>query len=345
MTSLPGPSSASPPGPPGPTGSAPTGAVRADSVPAIEASRLSRSFGSVQAVQDLSLSIPRGQVTAIVGPNGCGKSTLMLMAAALLGPQSGRILVNGVDPSQNPSAVKAMVGWMPDQFGAWDSLRVREVLEVIGAAYFLPRPVVRERIEGLLDELDLRTLADQPAHVLSRGQKQRLGLARALLHEPSVLILDEPASGLDPAARRRLQGVVRSRADAGAAVLISSHILSELEEMADRVVLMDGGRVTESSSLAELAAQPQSWRIRSLSASALWRALQDVGLDWVVVQEPSRTATGHAEAVLQLPDAPTASRLLRDLAQRDAQIVEFAPTTGRLEAAYLRTDAAREGSR
>jgi ABC-2 type transport system ATP-binding protein len=316
------------------------------SPPAITAAGLSRSFGAVHAVRNLSFSAQAGSVTALVGPNGCGKSTLMLMLAALLAPDAGQVRIGGIDPAQNPTAVKAMVGWMPDQFGAWDSLRVREVLEVIAAAYFLPRELARERIESLLDELDLRVLAEQRAHVLSRGQKQRLGLARALVHDPKVLILDEPASGLDPAARRRLRDVVRSRARAGACVLVSSHILAELEEMSDAVVLMDGGEVVDSSSLRDLGARPRTWRIEGLSADALHRALAQLGVQGVAVAHGARTTSGHAEALMSLPDEATAARLLRDLARSDAQVVGFSPTTGRLETAYLRTDAARrEGSR
>jgi ABC-2 type transport system ATP-binding protein len=273
-----------------------------DVSPAIAVTHASRSFGAVRAVNDLTLTAEFGAVTALVGPNGCGKSTLMLMLAALLRPDSGRVLVGGMDPAEHPSSVKSLVGWMPDQFGAWDSLRVREVLEMIGGAYFLPREQIRERTEHLLDELDLRPLADQRAHVLSRGQKQRLGLARALVHEPRVLILDEPASGLDPAARRRLQQVVRRRADAGAAVLISSHILSELEEMSDAVVLMDEGTVIEQAHLSEIGTRSRTWRVRSLDVSALWHAFEALGVRRARISPPEETTSGYAEALLDLPD-------------------------------------------
>lgn len=306
---------------------------------------VSRSFGSVHAVRDLSFVAPRGKVTALVGPNGSGKSTLMLMLASLLAPDQGRVLLHGIDPSQDSPAVRSMVGWMPDQFGAWDSLRVAEVLEVMGRAYFLPAAQVRTRVQELLQLMDLVPLAQQPAHVLSRGQKQRLGLARALVHGPQILILDEPASGLDPASRRRLLKVVREVAENGSTVLVSSHILTELEEMADHVVFLDGGHVVDSSSVRDLASRPRPWRVESLDASSLSRALGVLGVHHHGVVDPAHTTSGHAETVVDLPDEATAARLLADLTAKGAAVVSFGPATGRLEAAYLATDAAnREGA-
>ncbi len=311
----------------------------------IRVERVSRSFGNVHAVNNLSFTAPRGQVTALVGPNGCGKSTLMLMLASLLAPDRGRVLIDGIDPAVNSPAVRARVGWMPDQFGAWDSLRVAEVLQVTGQAYFQKRDELNARIEGLLDLLDLGSLAEQPAHVLSRGQKQRLGLARTLVHNPSVLVLDEPASGLDPASRRRLLHVVRDAAAHGATVLISSHILSELEEMADNVVFMDHGTAVTSGAVRELANRPRPWRIESLDLAALTSALQKVGVQHDEVLPPERTTSGHAEALVHLPDEATAARLLADLIAAHAQIVAFGPASGRLESAYMSTAAAsREGA-
>lgn len=322
---------------PGPMGGEDPAGIRVEHV--------SRAFGSVQAVRDLTFTAPRGAVTALVGPNGCGKSTLMLMLASLLAPDSGRVLVDGIDPAKDSPTVRARVGWMPDQFGAWDSLRVAEVLQVMGRAYFLDPLELQQRVDDLLRLMDLVSLAQQPAHVLSRGQKQRLGLARTLVHRPSVLILDEPASGLDPASRRRLLRVVRASAAEGTTVLISSHILSELEEMADHVVFMDAGHAVDESSVKALASRPRPWRIESLDVDALTAALRALGVRHGEITAPQSAASGHAEVTVQLPDEATAARLLADLTGKQAQVVAFGPATGRLEAAYLSSAAAhREGA-
>src|SRR5690349_16289537 len=169
-----------------------------------------RTFGSVVAVDSIDLDVPPGQVTALVGPNGSGKTTLMLMLAGLLVPDAGQVRVAGHDPVTDPVAVRRHVGWMPDVFGTWDTLTAREVLLTFADAYRVPRAEAAERATDLLARVHLTELADAPAHVLSRGQKQRLGLARALIHSPAVLLLDEPASGLDPRSRVELRSLLRA---------------------------------------------------------------------------------------------------------------------------------------
>ena len=203
---------------------------------------LARSFGRVHAVRGMDLEAPAGRVTALVGPNGSGKTTLLLMIAGLLVPDSGSIRVAGFDPVTQAAAVHARLGWMPDAFGAWDALSAREHLETYAAAYRVPRHLIAPRAADLLHLVDLTDWADAPARVLSRGQKQRLGLARAMVHDPAVLLLDEPASGLDPGSRVALRLLLRRMAADGKAVLVSSHVLSDLDEMADDAVYVLGGR-------------------------------------------------------------------------------------------------------
>ena len=202
---------------------------------------VSRSFGKVHAVQHATLRAYPGEVTALIGPNGSGKTTLMLMLASLLQPDAGSILVAGHDPVRDPAGVRAAMGWMPDLLGSWATLTVRATLEITGRLYGMDRPRAGKRASELVSLVRLEGLENQPTRVLSRGQKQRLSLARSLVHNPSVLLLDEPASGLDPAARIALRQLVRSLAAEGRTLLISSHVLAELDEMADRAVYLAAG--------------------------------------------------------------------------------------------------------
>ena len=206
---------------------------------------LHRSFGAVHALAGVDLDARPGRVTALIGPNGSGKTTLLLVLAGLLVPHAGHVRVGGFDPVTDGPRARARIGWMPDTFGTWDSLTAREVLLTFAAAYRLPRAAAEARVSELLETVHLSEFADRPASVLSRGQKQRLGLARALVHSPDVLLLDEPASGLDPRSRVDLRLLLRSLAAGGTTVLVSSHVLSELDELVDDAVFLSLDRRVE----------------------------------------------------------------------------------------------------
>lgn len=284
-----------------------------------------RAFGPVLAVDDISLVARPGEVTALIGPNGSGKTTLMLMLASLLVPDHGSIRVDGFDPVTQPTEVRRALGWMPDGFGTWDTLRVREVLEIVASAYHIPAGTARERIASLLRLVHLDDLAERPARVLSRGQKQRLGLARALIHDPSVLVLDEPASGLDPRSRIELRDIMRDLAAQGRTVLVSSHILTELQEIADNAVIVAGGRSIRSPGIAAPAGV-LTYRITAGSLEVLERALLDLG---------HRPARANRALEVALADEIAATDLLRALIRANVPVTAFAPAQGSLEAAYL----------
>ena len=309
----------------------------------IEVRGVRRTFGDVVAVDSIDLDVPPGQVTALVGPNGAGKTTLLLVLASLLVPDSGSVRVAGHDPVTEPRAVRARVGWMPDVFGTWETLTCREVLRTIGDAFGLPRPAAAVRIEELLALVHLEDLADRPTQVLSRGQKQRLGLARALVHDPEVLLLDEPASGLDPRSRIELRGIVRDLAGQGRAVLVSSHVLAELDEMADRAVIVARGRTVAVEQLTAGAAGtpadavgggagsvrnlPRPWRLRALDQRTLLDGLTRLGY----ASEP----TGRDGAEVEIGSDADAAALLAALVQAGVPVTALAPVTNALEQAYL----------
>ncbi|GAA4304838.1 ABC transporter ATP-binding protein [Actinomadura luteofluorescens] len=299
---------------------------------AIEARGVVRRFGPVEALRGLDITVPYGQVTALVGANGAGKTTLLLILATLLAPDAGTVRIAGHDALAQPVRAREALGWMPDTFGVYDQLTVDEYLAFFADAYGLSKQERPRRIRALLSLVHLEDRLGQPVHALSRGQKQRLGMARALVHRPRVLLLDEPASGLDPRSRIELRDLLRSLAADGVAVLVSSHILSELEEIADRVVLVDHGRTAGDHAMAEIAgaAARVRWRIRSLDLEPLAAALdREPGLAW----KGAGDAAGGAEVGPLTEDE--AAGLLARLVTAGVPVSGLAPAGSALESAYL----------
>ncbi|MDQ4069459.1 MAG: ABC transporter ATP-binding protein [Actinomycetota bacterium] len=213
---------------------------------------LTKRYGPLTAVRDLDLEVPEGSVFGLIGPNGAGKSTTFAILASILSPTSGVVEVAGVDPSVDPRAVRRHVGYMPDVLGVYDNLRVDEYLEFFAAAHQLPRSSWPGLVDGLLELVGLEVKRDAMVESLSRGMKQRLALARALVHDPDVLVLDEPASGLDPRARVELRTLLGELRAMGKTVVVSSHILTEMEEMCTHVAIMEAGRLLASGEPAEI---------------------------------------------------------------------------------------------
>ncbi|MFT3661465.1 MAG: ABC transporter ATP-binding protein [Gordonia sp. (in: high G+C Gram-positive bacteria)] len=273
------------------------------------ATGLTRSFGKHPAVTGADLTLTPGRITGLVGPNGAGKTTLLLLLAGLLEPSSGTRTVDG--EAVDERVLRARTGWMPDVFGTWDSLTPHEILVTFARLYGIGRTAAAARADELLTTVHLTEHATRPASELSRGQKQRLGLARALVNSPRYLLLDEPASGMDPRSRVELRDQLRAAADAGAAVLVSSHILTELEEMVDDVVLMTGGRTQVAGPMSA------GWRLR-------------------LVGQPESEA-----AVVHFDDDESAARHLADAVAAGQPVAEFTRLTTGLEQAYLQLHADR----
>jgi len=223
--------------------------------PAIEVRGLVKRYGRLTAVNELSMTIPRGGIFGLIGPNGAGKTTTMLSIATLLPYDAGEVRVLGHDPRSDPYAVRRTIGWMPDFFGVYEGLTCAEYLDFFAASYHLARAERAAQVAGLLELVNLSGKRDVDVSGLSRGMQQRLSLARALVHDPEVLILDEPASGLDPRARIELREILLELGSQGHTILVSSHILAELEELCDRVAIMESGRVLAQGTPDEIRGQ------------------------------------------------------------------------------------------
>ncbi|MCC9144071.1 MULTISPECIES: ABC transporter ATP-binding protein [unclassified Arthrobacter] len=309
---------------------------RADTGTGVVAEGIKRSFGSVEAVRGMNFTAPAGEVTALIGPNGSGKTTLLLILASLLAPDAGTVRINGFDPLANPQEVRAGIGWMPDTLGTWGSLTAREILETVGAFYGMEQTVASNRAAELLETVHLTDFADKPARVFSRGQQQRLSLARALIHDPSVLLLDEPASGLDPGSRVDLRVLLRRLAAEGKTVVVSSHVLSELDEMADGAVFVARGETVKSQTMADAGAQERWYTIRSLNTGSLLRQIDALGISY-----RQQGGSARPEVQVRLAGEPAAAQLLRTLVEADVAVTAFAPAGGALEETYMSLDADR----
>ncbi|MBT2688522.1 ABC transporter ATP-binding protein [Bacillus sp. ISL-47] len=227
----------------------------------IEMIDLTKRYGKFTALDSLNLTIEKGSVFGFVGQNGAGKSTTFSILATLLAPTSGTAYVNGYNVQKEPKQVRKQIGYMPDFFGVYDQLKADEYLHFYGASYGIPFAEREKLIPQLLDLVNLSHKRDSYVDLLSRGMKQRLCLARCLIHDPEVLILDEPASGLDPRARVEMREILKELKSMGKTILISSHILPELAEMCDIIGIIDKGKLVAKGTVADIQAQLRGERL------------------------------------------------------------------------------------
>ncbi len=219
----------------------------------LEAVHLSKRYGSAVAVDDLNLTIERGEVFGLLGPNGAGKTTTILMLLGLTEPTSGAVRVLGLDPARDPLAVKARVGYLPDSVGFYDELSARDNLSYIARLNGLPRSLAQQRIVAAVERMGLGEVIDRPVSTFSRGMRQRLGVAELLIKEPEIIIMDEPTLGLDPEAAQSFLKMIRALKHDGITILLSSHLLHQVQAVCDRVGLFSHGRMVISGAVADLA--------------------------------------------------------------------------------------------
>jgi ABC-2 type transport system ATP-binding protein len=312
-------------------------------MPLIECDDVSLSYdGLRQAVRQLSFTVEAGSLFALVGPNGAGKTSTLRMLATLTDPTTGKIRIGGLDAARDPEGVRRRVGYLPDNFALYDAMTPVDYLDFFARLYDVDAPTRRRRIDALLDELDLVDKRASAIRTLSRGMRQRLGLAKTLVHDPQVLLLDEPASALDPGARIKLREVLGRLRARGLALIVSSHILPDLAGLADAVGIMESGRLIHAGAIEEIAAVTSGGRATYVielrgGADRAARALDDFGPRLCAREElgPGRFAvelTGGAEAVADLVEA---------LVLRGARVSHVAPRESAIEAVYRRSAAAK----
>ncbi len=299
---------------------------------------LTKRFGSLTAVDNLSLDIAQGEVFGFIGPNGAGKSTTMKILAGLLRPDSGRALVDGLDTATNASKVRRIIGYMPDFLGVYEDLSVDEYLQFFAAAYKTDRSRRRALIDSVLELTDLTAKKKALVDSLSRGMQQRLGVARVLIHEPKVLLLDEPASGLDPRARIEMRSLLTELGRMGKCVMVSSHILSELGEMCSSIGIVERGKLLYAGSVGEavhLARDADLVAVRLEPPAPPFEALRDA-----LLLEPRVRSVKEDDGSILVELAPDEAHsrhfLLELLLARGARVASFSPVEIGLEEAFLR---------
>ena len=309
----------------------------------IEIRELTKKFGSHTAIDNLSLSIEEGEIFGLVGPNGAGKTTSMRMLVTLLQPDHGEITVGGHSVRKAPEGVRRLIGYMPDSFGVYDDMSVAEYLDFFGACYRLAPSRRAGLIDDLLELVELGHRRNDMVSVLSRGLKQRLGLARVLLHDPQVLVLDEPASGLDPRARVEIRELLLEVSRLGKTIVFSSHILADVAEICTRVGIVEAGVLVALGGLdqlSELNAPHRQIRIvllDQLSPGELEAGIASLpGILAVRVEDGRRNGRVAVEADFSGDDAQLQA-LLAGLVQKGFPVVQFSESTQDLEKVFMRT--------
>ena len=299
----------------------------------IEIAGLTKYYGNLAALVDLNLSIQAGEIFGFIGPNGAGKTTTMRILATLLEPTSGAAAIDGVNVLTNGKTVRRLVGYMPDFMGVYDDLKVFEYLEFFAAAFSIERSKRKSVVEGVLELTDLHSKKTATVDSLSRGMQQRLGLARVLIHDPKVLILDEPASGLDPRARIEMRILLRELKNMGKTIMISSHILSELEEMCDHVGIIEHGRLIFSGTMEQIRLKMGlTNKIRVKVAARQEEAMQ--ALQALPQVQEVQAANDHLMVIFRDGAAP-GGVVARTLVQNNFEVLSLVPEQIKLDDAFL----------
>ncbi len=304
----------------------------------VETKSLSKRYGDFVALDSLSIHVDRGQILGFIGPNGAGKTTTIKILVGLSRPTSGSASIAGVDCSENASKMKRLVGYMPDKFGSYDNMRVHEYLDFFGAIFGMNRRDRRKRIGEVMELTETTYMQDKFVESLSHGMQQRVGIARTLLHNPEVLILDEPANGLDPKARIDMRQLLLRLAGEGKTLIVTSHILPELARICDTVAIVSGGKMRAFGPLDEVMRNLcplRSYEIQLANPDQLDRAAEILGK---TLKESEPISVSRTERVLRFPTVRSESelsQLLHVLVKEDISVSQFREVTSDLEDAFL----------
>lgn len=307
----------------------------------LEIQGLTKRYGKFLALNDLNLHIDKGEIFGFVGPNGAGKTTTMRIVCGLLKATKGTVFVDGVNAITNPEDIKRKVGYVPDFFGVYDNLKVAEYMEFYGSMYGMDKEDVDEIADGLLELVNLSDKKEEFVDTLSRGMKQRLCVARALIHNPDLLVLDEPNSGLDPRARFEMKEVLKNLGSMGKTIIISSHILPELAEMCTSIGIMERGRLVVSGRVEDIMQQTRVTRPIHIRALTPDYENAEEGRDFIVTllkeqPEVSKVTFTEEEVLVTFAgDEEAAARLLKYLISRNILVSNFYREKEDLETLFL----------
>lgn len=303
----------------------------------IKTEALTKRYGDFTALDNLSIELQAGQILGFIGPNGAGKTTTIKILVGLSRPTSGTATICGVNCTTETRKIKRLVGYMPDTFGLYENMRVREYLDFFGAAFGIPRKERQARMNAAMDMTGAAYMADLFVESLSHGMKQRVALSRIMLHDPPVLILDEPANGLDPTARVEMREVLLKLAAAGKTLIVTSHILPELSRICNMVAIMTGGKLRAFGSLDQIMKQVRARRIIEIQLSSA-ADVPSVAQQITTMENVADVRPAPAEALVRFStttDEAGLGELLRKLMQTPSSVAQFREVPQDLEDAFL----------
>ncbi|HBE72481.1 MAG TPA: ABC transporter ATP-binding protein [Planctomycetaceae bacterium] len=306
----------------------------------VKTENLTKRYGEFCALDSLSIHVKRGEILGFIGPNGAGKTTTIKILVGLSRPTSGTASIAGVDCSQEASKIKHLVGYMPDKFGSYDNMRVREYLDFFGAVFGIPARDRKKRIEEVMEITYSAYMQDKFVESLSHGMQQRVGIARTLLHDPEVMILDEPANGLDPKARIEMREILLRLAAEGRTLIVTSHILPELARICDTVAIITGGKLRAFGELDDVMRDLCPMRNYEIQLG------QDGDIDAAAERlrgcVEGDVSISRQERTLRFPTSETEESLasvLTHMVSGNVQIVQFREVASDLEDAFLQVAA------